>query len=94
MSRPRSSRWPPRLTAAGIRNLVLFVGGSAGMVYEAGFVTEPRAILVGAYLLLMGVTTFNGYDRTLRRLSGALSPPPEQDTASETSLEPGSETPR
>ncbi|NYD36833.1 hypothetical protein [Actinomycetospora corticicola] len=68
-----------RLTPGGVRNLVLFVGGAAGMVYEAGFVQEPRVILVMAYLGFLGVPAFNGFDRLLRRPSSEDAPAESAD---------------
>lgn len=58
--------------------MILFAGGIVGMIFEAGFTTEPRTILIGAYLLAMGLPVFNGVDRLFQR-SPAEAPPEDGD---------------
>lgn len=68
-----SSPWLVR-----IRDGLLLVIGGGGFVYEAIVASEPRAILIGAYLLMLGLPAFSGVDRLFQR-NGDAPPPPEPD---------------
>ena len=43
-------RWPL------IRTLLLFFGGLAGMVHQTLFVESAQPVLIGAFLVMMGLT--------------------------------------
>jgi hypothetical protein len=63
-----------------VKDVVFLVGGIVGMVYEAGFVEEPRTILIGAYLLALGLPVFNGVDRLFQRGPGGTPPSDEESS--------------
>lgn len=81
MSRPTSKSPVGTSLFSKVKDVVFLVGGIVGMVHEAGFVDEPRTILIGAYLLALGLPVFNGVDRLFQRGPSESTPPTEEESA-------------
>jgi len=65
-----------RVSAKGLRDLFLFLGGAALMTYEVLGVPEPRIAVLGIAAAMLGLPGSLGMDRLLSRSVEPPSPPP------------------
>lgn len=79
------AKLPTPATVSGkIREVALFVIGAGGFAYEAIIAPEPRVVLIGPYLLMLGIPVLGLVER-LFQVPGRdqQKPPPEPPSQDE-----------